>query len=233
MLKVEDLHTYYGESHILQGVGLSVAPAQCVAILGRNGAGKTTTLRSILGLTPARRGSVVFNGIDITRLPTYRIVQSGIAFVPEDRGIFPTVTVEEHLAIAYSASRHRPHRKPIEHVFETFPRLAERRRSLGGQLSGGEQQMLAIGRALVAGPDLMILDEPSEGLAPVIIEKLESVLKDVKASGTPILLVEQNYHLATQLADYVYVLSQGRVQFAGDTQSLIANEDVRRTYLSV
>lgn len=233
MLKVEHLHTYYGESHILQGVDLSVSAAQCVAVLGRNGAGKTTTLRSILGLTPARSGHVVFNGIDITRLPTHRIVKSGIAFVPEDRGIFPTVTVEEHLAIAHGASKHRPRRKPVEYVFEIFPRLAERRRSLGGQLSGGEQQMLAIGRALVAGPDLMILDEPSEGLAPVIIEKLEAVLKDVKASGTPILLVEQNYHLATQLADQVYVLSQGRVQFAGDTQSLIENDDVRRTYLSV
>ncbi len=233
MLKVEHLHTYYGESHVLQGIDLSIAPAQCVAVLGRNGAGKTTTLRSVLGLTPARRGRVVFNGIDITRLPTHRIVKLGIAFVPEDRGIFPTVTVEEHLAIAYGASKHRPRRKPIEHVFEIFPRLAERRRSLGGQLSGGEQQMLAIGRALVAGPDLMILDEPSEGLAPVIIEKLEAVLMGVKASGIPVLLVEQNYHLATQLADHVYVLNQGRVQFAGDTQSLIANEDVRRNYLCV
>ncbi|MBR0815283.1 MULTISPECIES: ABC transporter ATP-binding protein [Bradyrhizobium] len=233
MLKVEHLHTYYGESHVLQGVDLSVTTAQCVAVLGRNGAGKTTTLRSILGLTPARRGRVVFNEIDITRLPTHRIVKSGIAFVPEDRGIFPTVTVEEHLAIAYGASKRRPRRKPIEYVFEIFPRLAERRKSLGGQLSGGEQQMLAIGRALVAGPDLMILDEPSEGLAPVIIEKLEAVLMDIKASGTPLLLVEQNYHLATQLADYVYVLSQGRVQFAGDTKSLIANDDIRRMYLSV
>jgi len=233
MLKVEHLHTYYGESHVLQGIDLVVAPAQCVAVLGRNGAGKTTTLRSVLGLTPARRGRVVFNGLDITRLPTHRIVKLGIAFVPEDRGIFPTVTVEEHLAIAHSASKHRPRRQPIEHVFEIFPRLAERRRSLGGQLSGGEQQMLAIGRALVAGPDLMILDEPSEGLAPVIIEKLEAVLMHVKALGIPVLLVEQNYHLATQLADYVYVLSQGRVQFAGDTQSLIANKDVRRTYLCV
>ncbi|MDE5444355.1 ATP-binding cassette domain-containing protein [Bradyrhizobium sp. CSA207] len=233
MLKVERLHTYYGESHILQGVDVCVATAQCVAVLGRNGAGKTTTLRSILGLTPARRGRVEFNGVDITRLPTHRIVKSGIAFVPEDRGIFPTVTVEEHLAIAYGASRRRPGRKPVEQVFEIFPRLAERRRSLGGQLSGGEQQMLAIGRALVAGPDLMILDEPSEGLAPVIIERLEAVLKDVKASGTAILLVEQNYHLATRLADYVYVLCQGRVEFAGATQSLIANGDVRRTYLSV
>ena len=233
MLEIEHLHTYYGESHILQGVDLCVTKAQCVAVLGRNGAGKTTTLRSILGLTPARRGRVVFNGIDITRLPTHRIVKSGIAFVPEDRGIFPTVTVEEHLAIAHGASKHRPRRKPVEYVFEIFPRLAERRSSLGGQLSGGEQQMLAIGRALVAGPDLMILDEPSEGLAPVIIEKLEAVLKDIKASGTAILLVEQNYHLAIQLADRAYVLSQGRVQFAGDTQSLIANDDIRRTYLSV
>jgi branched-chain amino acid transport system ATP-binding protein len=233
MLEVEQLHTYYGESHVLQGIDLFVAPGQCVAVLGRNGAGKTTTLRSVLGLTPARRGRVVFKGIDITQLPTHRIVKSGIAFVPEDRGIFPTVTVEEHLAIAYGASKHRPRRRPISHVFEIFPRLAERRRSLGGQLSGGEQQMLAIGRALVAGPDLMILDEPSEGLAPVIIEKLEAVLKDVKASGIPLLLVEQNYHLATQLADHVYVLSQGRVQFAGDTQSLIANGDVRQTYLCV
>ncbi len=233
MLEVSDIHTYYGESHILQGIGLTVAPAQCVAILGRNGAGKTTTLRSILGLTPARRGKITFNGADITRQATYRIVQSGIAFVPEDRGIFPTVTVEEHLAIARAASKHRPARKPIDFVFDTFPRLAERRHSLGGQLSGGEQQMLAIGRALIAGPDLMVLDEPSEGLAPVIIEVLEQVLMGVKASGIPILLVEQNYHLATRLADYVYVLSQGRVQFSGETMLLVANDDVRRAYLSV
>ncbi len=233
MLEVSDIHTYYGESHILQGIGLTVAPAQCVAILGRNGAGKTTTLRSILGLTPARRGKITFNGADITRQATYRIVQSGIAFVPEDRGIFPTVTVEEHLAIARAASKHRPARKPIDFVFDTFPRLAERRHSLGGQLSGGEQQMLAIGRALIAGPDLMVLDEPSEGLAPVIIEVLEQVLMGVKASGIPILLVEQNYHLATRLADYVYVLSQGRVQFSGETKLLVANDDVRRAYLSV
>src|SRR3954447_19704720 len=126
MLKVEHLHTYYGESHVLQGIDLSIAPAQCVAVLGRNGAGKTTTLRSVLGLTPARRGRVVFHGIDITRLPTQRIVKLGIACVPEDRGIFPTVTVEEHLAIAYSASKHRPRRKPIEHGFEIFPPLPRR-----------------------------------------------------------------------------------------------------------
>ena len=185
MLKMSGVHTYYGESHILQGIALSVGPAQCVALLGRNGAGKTTTLRSILGLTPARRGQIIFKGTDITQSATHRIVRSGIAFVPEDRGIFPTVTVEEHLAIAFGASKHRSTRKPIEYVLEIFPRLAERRHSLGGQLSGGEQQMLAIGRALVTGPDLMILDEPSEGLAPVIIETLEESAEECQDGGNP------------------------------------------------
>lgn len=233
MLEVKGIHTYYGESHVLRGIDLSVATSQCVAILGRNGAGKTTTLRSILGLTPARTGQVSFQGADITRAATYSIVRSGIAFVPEDRGIFPTVTVEEHLAISRAASKHRPKQKTSDYVFKMFPRLAERRRSLGGQLSGGEQQMLAIGRALIAGPDLVILDEPSEGLAPVIVEKLEEVLREVIGSGTPVLLVEQNYHLATSLADYVYVLSQGSVKFAGKTQLLLDSEEIKRTYLSV
>jgi branched-chain amino acid transport system ATP-binding protein len=233
MLKVDDLHTFYGESHVLQGVSLTVASSQCVALLGRNGAGKTTTLRSILGLTPARHGEVTFKGERITRMATHRIVRLGLSYVPEDRGIFASVTVEEHLAMARSASRSRAGRKDIGYVFDVFPRLAERRRSLGGQLSGGEQQMLAIGRALIAGPDLLILDEPSEGLAPVIIAKLQEVLLAVKALGMPILIVEQNYHLATRLADYVYVLSQGAVKFAGETRSLIADDTIRRTYLSV
>lgn len=233
MLKVEHIHTYYGESHVLQGIDLSVAPAQCVAVLGRNGAGKTTTLRSVLGLTPVRRGRVVFKGIDITRLATHRIIQLGLSYVPEDRGIFVSVTVGEHLAMARSACRNRPGRKDIDYVFDIFPRLGERRHSLGGQLSGGEQQMLAIGRALIGGPDLLILDEPSEGLAPVIITKLLEVLLAVKALGMPILIVEQNYHLAMRIADYVYVLSQGAVKFAGDTKSLIADDTIRRTYLSV
>jgi branched-chain amino acid transport system ATP-binding protein len=206
---------------------------QCVAILGRNGAGKTTTLRTIVGLTRAWRGRITFNGRDIGREPTFRIVRSGIAYVPEDRGIFPSVNVEEHLGMAFNASRGRTARKPTEYVYGLFPQLARRRSALGGQLSGGEQQMLAIGRALVTGPDLLILDEPSEGLAPVVIERLEEVLQDIKSSGTPILVVEQNYHLATRLADRVYVLSQGRVQFQGSTSDLTENEAVRRTYLSV
>lgn len=233
MLKVSDIHTYYGESHILQGVSLDVEQGQCVALLGRNGAGKTTTLRSILGLTPARRGQISFNGNQIEHLPTYRIVRLGISFVPEDRGIFPNVTVNEHLAMAFAAAKNREGRKGTTYAFEIFPRLGERRNSLGGQLSGGEQQMLAIARALVAGPDLLVLDEPSEGLAPVIIQTLADVLLKVKSSGIPILLVEQNFHLATRLADFVYVLSQGRVQFSGKTRELVENESVKKLYLSV
>ena len=233
MLSLQDVHSYYGDSHVLQGVSLTMDRNQCVAILGRNGAGKTTTLRTIVGLTRAWRGRITFNGRDIAREPTFRIVRLGIAYVPEDRGIFPSVSVDEHLGMAFNASRGRTARKPAEYVYGLFPQLARRRSTLGGQLSGGEQQMLAIGRALVTGPDLLILDEPSEGLAPVIIERLEEVFQDIKASGTPILLVEQNYHLATRLADHVYVLSQGRVQFQGSTSDLTGNEAVRRTYLSV
>lgn len=233
MLRVDDIHTYYGDSHILQGISLSVASDQCVAILGRNGAGKTTTLRTVVGLTRARSGRVEFKGQNVTHVPTFHIARQGIAFVPEDRGIFPSVTVEEHLAMAFSAARKRGTRRQPEYVYDLFPRLRERRNSLGGQLSGGEQQMLAIGRALVSGPDLMILDEPSEGLAPVIIDRLEEVLLSIKRSGTPVLLVEQNYHLAMRLADRVYVLSQGRVQYQGTTSQLADNEAIRRTYLSV
>jgi branched-chain amino acid transport system ATP-binding protein len=233
MLELRGVHTYYGDSHILQGIDLSVGAAQCVALLGRNGAGKTTTLRSIVGLTPRRRGEIVFHGADIGGLPTPQIIRRGIAYVPENRGIFASVTVMEHLRMAHAAARGRPRRRPAEFAFELFPRLAERRQSFGGQLSGGEQQMLAVARALVAGPDLLVLDEPSEGLAPVIVDRLEDVLEQVKRERIPVLLVEQNYGLATRLADYTYVLSQGVVQFAGSVGELAANEEVRRTYLSV
>jgi branched-chain amino acid transport system ATP-binding protein len=233
MLELRNVHTYYGGSHVLQGVNLRVGAAQCVALLGRNGAGKTTTLRSIVGLTPRRQGEIVFRGTDIGALSTARIIRKGIAYVPENRGIFTSVSVMEHLQMAYAAARGRPRRRPVEYAFGLFPRLAERRKSLGGQLSGGEQQMLAVARALVAGPDLLVLDEPSEGLAPVIVERLEEVLHEVKREQIPILLVEQNYGLATRLADHTYVLSQGLVQFSGSVAELSANEEVRGTYLSV
>ena len=233
MLKMSGVHTYYGESHILQGIALSVGPAQCVAILGRNGAGKTTTLRSILGLTPARRGQIIFKGTDITQSATHRIVRSGIAFVPEDRGIFPTVTVEEHLAIAFGASKHRSTRKPIEYVLEIFPRLAERRHSLGGQLSGGEQQMLAIGRILRTGARLLLLDEPTEGLAPVIIQQIGRTIRTLKEQGFTIVLVEQNFRFAATVADRYYVMEHGTVVEGFAQGELEANRDKLHDYLGV
>jgi len=233
MLTLEDVNTYYGDSHVLQGITLTVPERTCVALLGRNGVGKTTTLRTIIGLTPARRGKVVYRGEDITRWPTYRIIARGIGFVPEDRGIFPSLTVQEHLDVAFAANRGRPARRAPDEIYEIFPRLTARRGNYGNQLSGGEQQMLAIGRALIGMPDLLILDEPSEGLAPVIIEALEEKMREIKAAGTTMLLVEQNYDLATSLADHVYVLSQGRLQFAGTPAELEANETVKHTYLGV
>jgi branched-chain amino acid transport system ATP-binding protein len=233
MLTLEDVHTYYGDSHVLQGISLTVPERTCVALLGRNGVGKTTTLRSIIGLTPARRGRVLYRGEDMTHWPTYRIVAHGIGFVPEDRGIFPSLTVQEHLDVAFAANRGRPHRRAPDEIYQIFPRLTARRGNYGNQLSGGEQQMLAIGRALIGTPDLLILDEPSEGLAPVIIEALEEKMREIKAAGTTMLLVEQNYELATSLADHVYVLSQGRLQFSGTPAALEADETVKHTYLGV
>jgi branched-chain amino acid transport system ATP-binding protein len=233
MLELDDIHTYYGDSHVLQGISLGVAEGRCVALMGRNGVGKTTTLKSILGYAPPRRGRIAFRGRDITRMPIYDIVQLGIGYVPEDRGIFPSLTVHEHLLMAASAARQRPARRSPDEIYALFPRLAERRANYGNQTSGGEQQMLAIGRALVAAPDLLILDEPSEGLAPVIIEMLEEKLHDIKRTGTTILLVEQNYELATALADHIYVLSQGRIQFSGPPAALEANEELKHTYLGV
>jgi branched-chain amino acid transport system ATP-binding protein len=231
MLDVDDIHTYYGDSHVLQGVSFHVPAHRCTALLGRNGVGKTTTLRSIIGLTPPRRGRVAFHDEDIAGEPPYRIALRGIGYVPEDRGIFPSLSVQEHLAMASIAARGR--RRDLAEIYALFPRLADRRRHRGDQLSGGEQQMLAIGRALAMGPELLLLDEPSEGLAPVIIDQLEETLHAIKRAGTTILLVEQNYELATGLADCVYVLGQGRVQYSGTPQELEAAEPVKKTYLGV
>jgi branched-chain amino acid transport system ATP-binding protein len=233
MLKAKDIHTYYGDSHILQGVTIEVSHRQCVALVGRNGAGKTTTLRTILGYVAAKRGQIYFDGKDITRLPTWRIVRLGIGIVPEDRGIFSSLTVEEHLRLAYYMARFGPARRSMEDIFLLFPRLAERRRSLGNQLSGGEQQMLAIGRALIARPELLILDEPSEGLAPLIVERLIEILRKIRDEGTTILLVEQNYYMAIRLANYVYVLSQGQVKFEGRSAELEASPQIKHEFLGV
>jgi branched-chain amino acid transport system ATP-binding protein len=233
MLSLEGVHTYYGDSHVLQGINLHVAAGECVAILGRNGAGKTTIMRSILGLVPARRGRITFNSRDITAEQTFRIARSGVGYVPENRGIFNSVTVDEHLALAGGLARPAVGGYTVDRIHQLFPRLALRGKSLGNQLSGGEQQMLAIARALILNPELLLLDEPSEGLAPTIVDYLEEILKDIIKNGTPILLVEQNYYLAMALATKVYVLSQGQVVFSGTPAELSSNEDVMSTYLSI
>ncbi len=230
MLALEDIHTYYGESHVLQGVSLEVPRGGVVALLGRNGAGKTTTLRSVMGLTPARRGRVVFDGEEITHRRTQWIARRGLSFLPETRGIFSSLSVEENLAIA-AGRRSGPW--TLERIYRLFPRLDERRTQGGGVLSGGEQQMLAIARALLLNPELLILDEPTEGLAPVIVREVQRHLQAVKNEGLTILLVEQSFHFATALADTAYVLGKGRVQWQGASAALVADTEVQKAWLGI
>ena len=231
LLQVEGLHAWYGDSHVLHGLRLEAGLGECVALMGRNGAGKTTALKSILGLVPRREGMVLFRGSDISREQTYRIARLGIGYVPEHRGIFPSLSVLEHLRLA--ARRSRGGTYTIDTVLEMFPVLKGRLALGGSQLSGGEQQMLAIARGLLCNPRLLILDEPSEGLAPIVVERLGDALQQIKRQGTPLLLVEQNYSLATSLADRAYVLSQGEIKFNGTIAELDASEEVRATYLCV
>jgi len=230
-LEVEDLHTFYDDSHILHGVSFQVRRGECLALLGRNGAGKTTTLRSIVGLTPPRSGSIRFAGRSIDTTPAHRRVRMGLAYVPEGRGIFPSLTVAEHLRVAEWAARGQA--RPREETLELFPRLGERLGNYGGQLSGGEQQMLALARALIASPELMILDEPSEGLAPVIVDRITDILDEVRKRGVTLLLVEQNLSMAMALADRVVILSQGRIVFAGHPQELRDDPALMRVHLGV
>jgi branched-chain amino acid transport system ATP-binding protein len=231
LLTLSDIHTYYGDSHILQGISLDVGEKECVALLGRNGAGKTTTLRSIVGLTPVRRGKLAFENQDITRWTTHRTIRAGMGYVPEDRGIFSSLTVREHLDVARWASGQKTDRR--EEVLQVFPRIAERMGHFGQQLSGGEQQMMAIARALLTSPKLLLLDEPSEGLAPIIVEEVRDTLARVKQTGTSILLVEQNVAMALALADRVVVLSQGVIQFTGTPDELAARPEIKETYLGI
>src|SRR5215831_10625854 len=234
ILAVHDLYTSYGLSQILFGVSLEVNAGECVALLGRNGVGKTTTLRSIMGLTPPRHGQVWYKGRDITGLPAYRVAQLGMGFVPEDRRIFPDLTVRENLDVARKppASPHGPV-WTIERVYTIFPILAQLDARKGGYLSGGEQQMLTIGRTLMGNPDLLLLDEPSEGLAPLVVRDLGRQIQQLKEDGLTILLCEQNTKFATALSDRAYVLEKGHVRFAGTITALQENEDVRRQYLAL
>ena len=233
MLELRDVHTYYGASHVLQGVSLQVANGRVVAILGRNGAGKTTLIRTVIGFTPARRGSVRFKDADITRWPPFRTVEAGMALVPQGRRVFRSLTVLENLDVARREAGGGGARWTRARVLELFPRLAERSRNRADKLSGGEQQMLAIGRALMTNPELLLMDEPTEGLAPLIVREVGRIIGELKREGLSILLVEQNLPLALSVADTVHVLSRGQIVYASPPAALMADEDVKSRYLGV
>jgi branched-chain amino acid transport system ATP-binding protein len=233
MLEVRDLHASYDLSQILFGVGLEVREGEAVCILGRNGVGKTTTLRSIVGLTPPHRGHVLFNGTDITGWPPYRVSRQGIGFVPQDRRIFADLSVRENLEVARRALATRTPAWTVERIYTAFPILAQLDRRRAGYLSGGEQQMLAVGRALMGNPRLLILDEPSEGLAPLIVEALADQIAVLKDEGMTILMAEQNLALALALADHICILDKGSVRFFGSVAEFSANDSLRHEYLIV
>jgi len=232
MLQLDNIHTYYGGSHVLYGVSLKVEEGSVVALLGRNGMGKTTTIHSIMGMTPPSRGSVIFKGKDITCLQPYQIPQTGLALVPQGRRIFPFLSVKENLTIAAKRSTKREG-WTLEKIYSLFPVLKQRSRFRGNLLSGGEQQMLAIGRGLMTNPDMLLMDEPSEGLAPLIVREVTNVISELHKSGLSILLVEQNLKMALAVADYVYILSKGRTAHESSPSDLRTNKEIICTYLSV
>ena len=232
LLELEDIHTYYGEAHILQGVSLAVKPGEVVTLIGRNGAGKTTTLRSIMGIVAPKRGSVRFGAEDITRLETHRIAQRGIAYVPEERRVLPNLTVLENLRLGLlGAGRNGGGR--VDEVLDFFPGLRERIAHKGRFLSGGEQQMLAIARGLIAEPSLMLVDEPTEGLSPLLVRTLTEVLREISRKGTTILLVEQTLEVALALSHRLYVMDQGRIQFEGTPDELRHDPTIGQRFLGV
>jgi branched-chain amino acid transport system ATP-binding protein len=227
LLTVEDVHTYYGEAHILQGVSLRLDEGEVVTLIGRNGAGKTTTLRSIMSIARPTHGRVTLRGTDLTRLPTHEIVRRGIAWVPEERRILPNLTVLENLRLGGVAAG------AVDEVFDYFPRLRERMTQRGRFLSGGEQQMLAIARGLVARPSVMLVDEPTEGLAPIIVQTLTEILARINQRGTTLLLVEQTLEVALALSHRLYVMDQGRIQFEGTPDALRRDPTIQQRFLEV
>src|SRR3954471_6272804 len=230
MLEIGDLHAFYGESHILHGVGLKVGRGEVVTLLGRNGAGKTTTMRSIMGIVGRRTGSIRLNGAELVGLPSNKIAKLGIGYVPEERGIFSSLNVEENLMLPPAI---KPGGMDVEAIYRLFPNLRERRKSQGTRLSGGEQQMLAIGRILRTGADFILLDEPTEGLAPVIIQQIGRVVRELKQRGLTILLVEQNFRFAATIADRHYVMEEGHIVDMIPNDQLEANMAKLREYLGV
>jgi branched-chain amino acid transport system ATP-binding protein len=229
VLAVADVHTYYGDSHVLHGVSLGVAAGEVVAILGRNGMGKTTLIRSIVGFTPPRRGRVRFAGEDVTGWAPFRRIERGMALVPQGRRVFASLSVRENLDVAHAGGG----RWNRERVYELFPRLRERAPNRANKLSGGEQQMLAIGRSLMSNPTLLLMDEPTEGLAPLLVREVGRVIGQLKREGLSILLVEQNLPMAAAVADRVHVLSRGEIVYSGTPAALLADEAVKSRYLGV
>jgi branched-chain amino acid transport system ATP-binding protein len=234
LLRVENIDTYYGLSHILQGVTLEVERGGIVTIVGRNGAGKTTTLKSILGITPIRSGHVWLREADISALPTHTIIQRGISYVPEERRIIPGLTVRENLKLALlkSKNRDREH-EMIDRVAQYFPVLKERLSQQGTSLSGGEQQMLAIARGLVTDPEIMLVDEPTEGLMPLLVEMIAEIIQSINQTGVTVLLVEQNVEMALSISHRAYVIDEGRIQSSGTAKEILENEEIQRRYLTV
>src|SRR5919202_3266428 len=228
LLKVQDLHAWYGESHILHGMGFSVGEGEVVTLLGRNGAGKTTTLRAVMGIVRQRKGSIAYDGQELVNLPSNRIARCGIAYCPEERGIFASLSVEENLMLPPVV---KAGGMPVEEIYRIFPNLKERRRSQGTKLSGGEQQMLAIGRILRTGAKLLLLDEPTEGLAPVIVQQIGRTIEALKSQGFTIVLVEQNFRFAQTVADRHYVVEQGRVVDMIPNAALDQNIEKLHAYL--
>jgi branched-chain amino acid transport system ATP-binding protein len=233
LLVVQDIHTYYGEAHILQGVSISVGQGEVVTLIGRNGAGKTTTLRSIMGIARPKQGRIALAGEEISRRETHEIVRRGIAWVPEERRVLPNLTVLENLRLGMMTPGASNGAARIEEVFEMFPRLRERTAQKGRFLSGGEQQMLAIARGLVARPKVMLVDEPTEGLAPMLVQQLTEILHRINQAGTTILLVEQTLEVALALSHRLYVMDQGRIQFSGTPEQLARDPTIQQRFLEV
>ena len=232
MLEVKDLHVYYGVIQALKGISFEVNQGEVIALIGANGAGKTTTLQTLTGLLSAKEGSVVFEGKDITRVPAHKIVEMGIAHVPEGRRVFSDLSVYENLIMgAYTRKDKAEIQESLAGVYKRFPRLEERKNQMAGTLSGGEQQMLAMGRALMSRPKLLLLDEPSMGLAPLLVKEIFNIIKEINESGTTVLLVEQNANMALSIADKAYVLETGRITLSGTAKELASSEAVRKAYL--
>ena len=233
MLDVQGINTFYGNAHVLFDVSLQVREGECVSLLGRNGAGKTTALRSIMNLTPARTGEIFMGSRSLAGLMPYQVAQTGIAFVPEDRRIFPTLSVEENLVLGTKKNSQGHASWTLERIYETFPKLHELRERSGGNLSGGEQQILSIARAIMGSPGLLLLDEPTEGLAPIVVEELVTAIHTLKREQMTVLLVEQNLNVALELADRCYVLDHGSVVMEDSAESIRTNDQLRHDLLGV